>query len=162
MATADLIEQSLAVVSGPQREENRRVLQPSLTDLIAIGLTIKQLHWNIIGPNFKPIHEQLDAIYADVLDGVDLVAERLSATGHSPNGTLKGVAADTELEDPPTGFIRDEQVLVIAGERIHEIVGLIRARLAQIENVDTITADLLHGILAKLEKHHWMLRAQRA
>ncbi len=160
--TANLVEQSFAVVSGPQREENRRTLQPVLTDLIAFGLNVKQLHWNVIGPNFRPIHLHLDEIYEDVQEAVDSVAERLTACGHSPSGTVKSVAADTELVDVPTGFIRDEEVLLLAGQRIHELIGLIRSRMAAIEDVDTVTADLLHQIVEKLEKHHWMLRAQRA
>ncbi len=160
--TSNLIDHSLAVVSGPQREVNHRVLQPILTDLIAFSLTVKQLHWNIVGPNFRPIHLHLDEIYEDVLEAVDTVAERLTATGHSPLGTTKSVAADTELVDPPTGFIRDNEVLLLAGERIHELVGLIRSRMEKIEDVDTVTADILHQIVEKFEKHHWMLRAQRA
>ncbi|HVT14401.1 MAG TPA: DNA starvation/stationary phase protection protein [Fimbriimonadaceae bacterium] len=160
--TANLVEQSFAVVSGPQREENRRVLQPILTDLIAFSLNVKQLHWNVIGPNFRPIHLHLDEIHDDVEEAVDSVAERLTACGHSPSGTVKSVGADTELVDVPTGFIRDEEVLLLAGQRMHELIGLIRSRMASIEDVDTVTADLLHQIVEKLEKHHWMLRAQRA
>ena len=162
MSTANLIEQPFAVVTGPQREENHRVLQPVLTDLIAFGLTVKQLHWNVIGPNFRPIHLHLDEIHAVVLKAVDAVAERITACGHSPIGTLKSVAKDTELVDPPHGFIRDEEVLLLASQRIHELTGLIRTRMAAIEDVDTVTADLLHKIVEKLEMHHWMLRAQRA
>ena len=84
----DQIEVSLAAVSGPQREENHKVLQPILSDLIAYGLTIKQLHWNVVGPHFRAVHLFMDEIYADAQEAVDTVAERQSATGHSPNGTL--------------------------------------------------------------------------
>jgi len=160
--TLNPVEQTFAVVSGPQREANHRALQPILTDLIAFGLTVKQLHWNVIGPNFRPIHLHLDEIYEDVLEAIDTVAERISACGHSPLGTAKAVAADTELVDPPSGFIRDDEVLLLAGQRIHELAGLIRTRMQSIEDVDTVTADILHEIVDKLEKHHWMLRAQRA
>lgn len=162
MSTDTLIEQQFAVVSGPQREENHRILQPILTDLIAFSLTVKQLHWNVIGPHFRPIHLHLDEIYGEVLEAIDKVAERMTATGHSPTGTVKSVASDTELVDVPTGFIKDEEVLLLAGQRIHELIGLIRSRMETIENIDTVTADILHQIVETLEKHHWMLRAQRA
>jgi len=120
------------------------------------------LHWNVIGSNFRPIHLHLDEIYEDVEEAIDTVAERITACGHSPLGTAKSVAADSELVDPPSGFIRDDEVLLIAGQRIHEVSGLIRSRMAAIEDVDTVTADILHQIVEKLEKHHWMLKAQRA
>jgi len=160
-ATRDEIEVSLASVNGPQREKNHRVLQPILTDLIAFGLNIKQLHWNVVGPHFRPIHLHLDEIYEEVEDAVDTVAERISATGHSPNGLATAVARDTELEDVPEGFLKDDKVLLLASQRTRELVGLIRSRMEQIEDVDTVTADLLHQILEKLEKQHWMLQAQR-
>jgi len=155
------IESSFASVSEKQREANHKILQPILTDLIAFGLNVKQLHWNVVGPNFRPIHLHLDEIYGEVQEAVDSVAERLSACGHSPNGTAKSVAADSEIKDVPEGFTRDQEVLLLASARTHELVGLIRSRMAEIEDIDAATADLLHGICLDLEKHHWMLQAQR-
>lgn len=155
------IETSFAAIGEAQREKNHKVLQPILTDLIAFGLNIKQLHWNVVGPHFRPIHLHLDEIYDVVQEAIDTVAERLSATGHSPTGTVKGVAKDTELDDVPEGFTRDQEVLLLASERTRELVGLIRSRMATIEDSDTVTADLLHQIVDQLEKHHWMLQAQR-
>jgi len=160
-ATHEKIEVSLAAVSGPQRETNSKVLQPVLTDLIAHSLTVKQLHWNVVGKHFRSIHLHLDEIYAETLDAIDLVAERMSATGHSPDGTVGGVSKNTELEDVPTGFLKDDDVLLYASERTRELIGLIRSRMASIEDIDTVTADLLHGVVATLEKQHWMIQAQR-
>ena len=159
--TPDEIEVSLATISAAQREKNHQVLQPIVTDLIAFGLNVKQLHWNVVGPYFRPIHLQLDEIYADVLEAIDTVAERLVAAGHSPDGRLKSVAKNTEIDDVHEGFTRDHDVLLFASHRTQELIGLIRSRMAEIEDVDTVTADILHAIVAKLEKHHWMLQAQR-
>lgn len=159
--TKNPLEISLAAVSGPQREINHEVLQPILTDLIALSLIVKQLHWNVTGPNLRPLHLHLDEIYEVVTEGVDRVAERLTATGHSPNGTLAYVSAKSELTDPPTGFLNCDEVVMLASERIRETSGLIRSRMETIEEKDTVTADLLHQIVAALEKHHWMLQAQR-
>ena len=160
--TSNLVNSQFAVVTGPQQETNHKVLQPILVDLIAFGLAVKQLHWNVTGPHFRPIHLHLDEIHDDIEEAVDSVAERMTATGHSPNGTARTVAADTELVDPPKGFLPDTEVLALAGQHIRELAGLIRSRMDEIEDVDTVTADLLHQIVDKLEKHHWMLQASRA
>jgi starvation-inducible DNA-binding protein len=159
--TIDPFEISLSSVDGKLREKNHEALQPVLTSLIAFGLIVKQLHWNIIGPGFRPIHLHLDEIYEDVLEATDTVAERLSATGSSPSGCVHFIATNTDLKDPEEGFIRDEHVLALACLRILETIGLVRDQLQIIETVDTVSADLLHQILAKLEKQHWMLQAQR-
>lgn len=160
--TKNPLEISFAAVGGPQREKNHEVLQPILTDLIALGLIVKQLHWNVTGPHFRAIHLHLDEIYAEVIEAVDTVAERLSATGHSPNGNPSSVAKNSELTDVPIGFLPGDQVVLLAAERLREAVGLIRSRMDSIEDVDAVTADILHQIVAGFEKHHWMLQAQLA
>ncbi|HWD40165.1 MAG TPA: DNA starvation/stationary phase protection protein [Fimbriimonas sp.] len=160
-ASTDKLEVSLAAVEGPIREKNHKVLQPILTDLLAFALTVKQLHWNVVGPHFRPIHLHLDVIFDEVQEAIDTVAERMSATGHSPDGRLKSTAKNTELEDVPEGFLRDDEVLLLASRNLRELVGLIRSRMETIEDVDTVTADLLHQIVEKLEKQHWMIQAQR-
>lgn len=154
-------EVSFAAVDSKQSDKNRKVLQPILTDLIAFERILKQLHWNVVGPHFRAVHLHLDEIYALTITSIDEVAERISATGHSPNGRTADVAKNTELDDVPEGFMRDDEVLLHAERRIKHLAELIRARMADIEDADTVTADLLHAIVAGLEKHHWMLQAQR-
>jgi starvation-inducible DNA-binding protein len=39
-------------------------------------------------------------------------------------------------------------------------IGTIRERMDRLEDVDTVTADLLHGVVAKLEENLWMVRVQ--
>ena len=157
----DLINHSFASIGVAQREKNHQVLQPILTDLISLGTLVKQLHWNVVGPRFRPIHLHLDEIHGFVGESTDSVAERLSATGHSPDGRLRATAKETELEDPPEGFVKDNEVLLLASHALNRTAELIRIRMLEIENEDTATADLLHQIVLELEKHHWMLQAQR-
>jgi starvation-inducible DNA-binding protein len=161
MKNVQLIENSLATVEGGQRETNHRVLQPILTDLIALGRVIKQLHWNVIGTGFRSIHLQLDEIYELVDNAVDEVAERMVATGHSPDGRLKNAAENAEIEDAPPGFQAVAEVVLFAERSVRRTVDFIRARCEEIETVDTATADMLHQLILGLEKQHWMLQAQR-
>jgi starvation-inducible DNA-binding protein len=156
-----VIEVPLAVVEGPVREKNHQVLQPLLTDLIAYSLIVKQLHWNVVGPHFRSIHLFLDEIHESAEEAVDLVAERLSATGHSPNGQASDLK-ESEIGEVPRGFLRDAEVLLYAAHRTKQVSEFIRSRTAEIEEIDTVTADLLHQLSATFEKHHWMLQAQRS
>ncbi len=155
------IHASFATVEGKQREKNHQILQPVLYDLIALGRVLKQLHWNVVGPNFRPIHLHLDEIYSFVEGAIDEVAERLTATGHSPSGRMGDVVENTEIEDVPSGFIRDKDVLRFAEHSVRRTIDLIRTRTTDIEDKDTSTADMLHQLALTLEKHHWMLAAQQ-
>ncbi len=43
-----------------------------------------------------------------------------------------------------------------------DAIGAIRQRMDRLEDVDAVTADLLHGVVADLEKNLWMIRVQGA
>jgi starvation-inducible DNA-binding protein len=43
-----------------------------------------------------------------------------------------------------------------------EAVGLVRELTDRVEDLDTVTADLLRGIVATLEQQLWMVRVQAA
>ena len=73
----------------------------------------------------------------------------------------KDLSEGAEIEDVPEGFLRDDEVLLLASHRIRSVAAQGRSRLESIESIDPVTADILHGIFAELEKHHWMLQAQR-
>lgn len=156
-----LVAPTFAVVNSTVQEANRKALQPILAGLISLSLDVKQLHWNVVGPNFRAVHLQLDEIYALVQDSIDSVAERLSTTGHSPQGTAK-TAAEADGISLPQGFIQDRDALELASVRVKETANSIRDLMAPIEDVDTVTADLLHTVCDGLEKQHWMLRAALA
>jgi hypothetical protein len=51
----------LPALGHHQREEVGRQLQATLVELVDLSLIGKQLHWNIFGRPFKPLHEHLDA-----------------------------------------------------------------------------------------------------
>lgn len=142
------------------RRQDLQALQPTFADLKVLAIITKQLHWNVVGRHFKPIHEHLDEIYAEVEGFVDEVAERIVAVGYSPNGQVSDLGT-SELPEVPLGFLKDDIVLEHMGDRLGRVAKVIRQRMAEIEDVDTATADLLHGIVLALEKQHWMIQAQR-
>jgi DNA-binding ferritin-like protein len=43
-----------------QREEVGQQLQATLVELIDLSLLGKQLHWSVVGPLFRPLHQQLE------------------------------------------------------------------------------------------------------
>ena len=133
-------------------------LQTTLVDLKALSLVTKQLHWNVRGPHFKPVHEHLDLVYAEAEESVDLVAERIAQLGESPNAQPSDLSG-TAVKEVSKGFIEDTQVLELIVERLASATHDIRDRMAETEDPDPATADLFHGVVLALEKHLWMLRS---
>ncbi len=134
-------------------------LQTTLVDLKALSLVTKQLHWNIRGPHFKPIHEHLDLVYEACEEGADEVAERIATLGVSPNAQPSDLATTAVKEVAKSTFIEDKQVLEDIVGRLADACADIRERMEAIEDPDPATADLLHGIVLELEKNLWMLRS---
>src|SRR5690606_25448499 len=62
------------------------ILQDRLYSLVDLTLTLKHIHWNVVGPTFIAVHEMLDPQYAGAADMVDSMAERIATLGGSPDG----------------------------------------------------------------------------
>jgi starvation-inducible DNA-binding protein len=144
------------------REALGAELQGVLTVLIDLSLLGKQAHWNVVGPNFRPLHLQLDEMIDAWRAAGDAVAERAVALGHAPDGRAATVAARSELSSLPEGPIADRDVIAAFTRLLTDAVGAIRNRMDRIEDTDTVTADLLHGVVAGLEENLWMIRVQAA
>jgi starvation-inducible DNA-binding protein len=75
-------------VAGLSREDGHQVagaLQDRLNALNDLQLTLKHVHWNVVGPDFIGVHEMLDPQVDAVRLMVDATAERM-ATRLSPIG----------------------------------------------------------------------------
>lgn len=142
--------------------EHAQMLQETLVELIDLSLQAKQAHWNVVGPTFKPLHELLDEFTAEYRGWYDEVAERLTATGVSPDGRSTTVSAGTPLEQLPAGELADAAVLGYFDERVTAVASRVRDRMDALGEHDLASQDLLVGIVRGLEKQRWLLRAHRA
>ena len=76
-------------VPGLERAASSRaitIMQDRLSALIDLQLTLKHVHWNVVGPNFIAVHEMLDPQYDAVGAMTDEVAERIATMGGAPLG----------------------------------------------------------------------------
>lgn len=134
-------------------------LQAELAELIDLSLNAKQAHWNVVGPNFRSVHLQLDEILADLREWSDTVAERLSTIGILPDGRSATVARTTGLSEMPAGEIKDSATVELFAGYLREFAARSRERAAN-ASADPVSQDILHTIIAGTEQHQWMLRTQ--
>lgn len=130
-----------------------------LTDLALLG---KHAHWNVVGPAFRTLHLQLDGMVDAWREAADVVGERAVALGHAPDGRAAGVAGGTPLTQLDSGPLRDDHVIDAFTDALTVAVGLVRERTDRLEDIDPVTADVLHGVTATLEQQLWMIRVQAA
>ena len=144
------------------REEGDKVaeiLQLRLHSLNDLHLTLKHVHWNVVGPNFISVHEMLDPQVELVRGFADVLAERIATLGGSPVGTMGANADHRSWDDYSLG--RDTaQAHLGALDKVYD--GMISDHSKAISvagDVDPVTEDILIGQTAELEKFQWFVRA---
>ena len=143
-----------------QHEKIAAELRPVLAELIDLSLQGKQAHWNVTGPFFQSVHNQMDKIVDDARGWADEVAERIVAVGATASGQVDDVAKVSSLDPLPSGTLGDQQALALVAQRVESVAFRARAAMERLGDIDLVSQDLITGIVGGLEKHLWMLRAQ--
>jgi starvation-inducible DNA-binding protein len=157
---ASATEAHLPALGAHQREEVGYQLQAMLVELIDLALIGKQLHWNVIGPLFRPLHEQLDELVDSWRQLSDVVAERAVALGHAPDGQTGAVAAVTELKSLARGPVEDHVVVRELSERVNDVADRARERMDRLGEIDAASQDVIIEVVRALEQQLWMIRVQ--
>lgn len=131
-----------------------------LVDLVALSLRLKQAHWNLRGPRFKSIHEQLDEILVHVQRTVDDVAERVVTIGGQADARPRIVAEHMRLGEFPAGALTVSEAIRQCCTDLSLVVERGRNLLPDIAVNDPVSEDLVIGALGHLEKDHWLLQSQ--
>ncbi|MBH5337319.1 DNA starvation/stationary phase protection protein [Streptomyces pactum] len=154
----------MSVLKSPLSDENRRIvgdaLQGALVDLVDLSLLAKQVHWTVVGPRFRSVHLQLDEVVETARQHTDTVAERASAIGVAPDGRAETVAKTSGIDTVKEGWSSDEEAVRILVGALSTVIERMRKRIQDTEQPDPVTQDLLIGLTADLEKHHWMFQAE--
>jgi starvation-inducible DNA-binding protein len=135
-------------------------LQATLVELIDLSLLGKQAHWNVVGPNFRSVHLQLDEIVDTARLASDRVAERIATVGAAPDGRASAVAASSRLAEFPGGQVPVTETVKLVGTTIDTMSERLRERIVRIAEADPVSQDILISAADELEKQAWMLRAQ--
>ena len=135
-------------------------LQRVLTDLIALELVGKQIHWNIVGPNFRDIHLNLDDVVDIAREGSDEVAERMRAINAVPDGRPGTIAAATTVPAAPEGEILTSEGVAYIVSAIEAVVATLRGVHDDVDSEDPTSSGIVEDLIGKLEQQAWFLSAE--
>lgn len=164
MTTTATLHRTSQHVSHPAFRADEQLaghLQQLLVDLVDLALQGKQAHWNIVGPNFRDLHLQLDEIVDAARAFGDDIAERMRALYISPDGTSARTAAQSSLPALPTGEIATGDAIDAIVASLYAVAGTARRIHDEVDAADPTTADMLHAILERLEQLAWLTDAER-
>lgn len=154
--------QSPTTVPGLETSDAATViesLQRLLVSYLDTALTLKHIHWNVVGPNFIGVHQMLDPQVAGVQAMVDTVAERIATLGGSPNGLPGNIVSQRSWDDYDLGRAEVQSHLAALDLVYSGVISSAREQLDPLEAIDLVTQDMIVGQLAELEQYQWFVRA---
>jgi starvation-inducible DNA-binding protein len=146
-------------MSSKDGAKTAELLQKALSRYNDLHLTLKHVHWNVVGPNFIGVHEMIDPQVELVRGYADEVAERIAALGGSPLGTPGAIINDRTWDDYSVN--RDTVQAHLAALNL-VYVGVIedtRKAIEEVGDLDPVSEDMLVGHAGELEKFQWFVRA---
>lgn len=87
----------------PVRLEMTEQLNQLLADIMTLRDLYKKSHWQVSGPTFYQLHLLFDKHFAEQVELVDAVAERIQLLGGVSIAMAPDVAETTQIERPPRG-----------------------------------------------------------
>jgi starvation-inducible DNA-binding protein len=159
MRTASFTVPTLSAQTGAKVADQ---LQRRLVSLADLALTLKHIHWNVVGPNFIAVHQMLDPQYDGVQKMVDELAERIATLGSVPVG-LPGCIVETR-EWTDYELARADSIAHLGAlDLVYQgVISSHRKAMDAVEKSDQVSFDLLVGQTAILEKYHWFVRSHLA
>jgi starvation-inducible DNA-binding protein len=135
------------------------LLQSRLHACNDLHLTLKHVHWNVVGPHFIAVHEMLDPQVEAVRGFADDLAERIATLGGSPKGTPGSIVADRTWEDYSIGRATTQEHLGALDLVYQGVIESYRAGIGELGELDPVTEDMFIEQTEQLELFHWFIRA---
>jgi starvation-inducible DNA-binding protein len=133
-------------------------LRRQVANALVLYLNYKHYHWQTFGPLFRDLHKLFDRFAKDVLESVDLIAERVRMIGQDPPSqaleladlaTVAGAAPHSTMREMVEEA--DRNLLIVIKE-------LRKAAKTADEHDDPGTVDLCSKLVQIHEKHEWWAR----
>jgi starvation-inducible DNA-binding protein len=141
------------------KPEIANALKPILADTVLLYTLTQNVHWNVTGPLFQPVHALTEEQYTELATAIDELAERIRSLGAKAPATLRAFIELGTIEDGDENASAETMVtsLIHANETIADAIRPIVSKAADFG--DEVTAGLLTDRLTVHEKAVWMLRA---
>jgi starvation-inducible DNA-binding protein len=137
------------------------LLNKDLADSYLLLVKTKKYHWDVVGPQFRTLHQMWEEHYEKLTLNIDAIAERVRTLGGYPVGTMEGFLKLTSLKEE-TGEVPVATEMVSRLVEDHEaIVRNLRKHIDRCSEDfhDEGTADFLTGLMEEHEQIAWMLRS---
>ena len=120
-------------------------LNPYLSDLAVMFLKLHDLHWNVKGMQFIPVHLYTESRYDDMAAKFDAVAELVIMQGEKPVSTIKEYLELATVKELGGRNYKDSEVIGIVKEDLAHLK-------AEAQKIHDECADNF-SVVAMMEEH---------
>lgn len=148
-------------LSDQERQSVVEILNRVLADAYLLLIKTKKYHWDVVGPQFRTLHELWEEHYEALTVSIDAIAERVRMLNGYPLGTADAFLKHASLKEHP-GDLPNAQEMVKRLVIDHEqVIRNLRDYVDQVADKysDEGTADFLIGLMQDHEEMAWMLRS---
>ena len=138
--------------------ETKSSLKTLLSNLWVVFFNLRNAHWNIQAPNFLELHKLFQSLYELIEDYADMVAERIRQLNDNPPASMVEYMALTQFKGS-VALTDAKEAITVAINDLTEINSQVIDIMADLDERDEASRNLLAGICQELEKQIWILNS---
>ncbi len=148
-------------LSEEQRQGVVDLLNQDLSDAYLLVIKTKKYHWDVVGPQFRTLHQIWEEHYEAITMNIDAIAERTRALGGYPVGTADGFLKHATLREHANDLPSANEMVDRLVSDHEQVIRNLRGHVEKCseEFGDEGTADFLTGLMEQHEEMAWMLRS---
>ncbi len=135
------------------------IMRQLVADLSVLNTKFHNLHWNVKGPRFVPVHEALEDMYNEFFAQYDEVAERMRMLDVYAPATLKDYLSLTQFDELPEKDFDVKEVVEIVLATYQALKSTVQS-LRDASEDDAVTAAMCDDLEGAYDKHIWFASQQ--
>lgn len=140
--------------------KNLELVNKYLANLSVWNVKLHNLHFNVVGPQFKSIHEYLESVYDNAFEYFDAVAEQVKMNGHFPVANVKEYLALSTIEELGQQDIpQDEAIQILLSDMKLMKDMAVELRAQADEAGDFLFVSLLEDQIEYYVKQIWFIES---
>lgn len=130
------------------------------SNLLNAGINLFNLHWNLVGESFFPLHVKLGEYYEKIFEYFDVIAERIKQLNGFPVTTLKDFSDLSAINSQPSKDYNQKEAVLIVINNFSYLLDITKQIMNNANQInDQVTLGILGEQATFYEKQLWMLKA---
>jgi starvation-inducible DNA-binding protein len=139
------------------RTETAAALSRLLADSYLLYLKTQGFHWNVVGPQFEPLHGLFQEQYTELSKAIDEIAERIRALDVKAPASFSEFKSLSSIGEETGAPAAEAMIRQLASDHVTAARTALQAVTVAEASGDISTADIATGRVTQHEKVAWML-----